>query len=101
MALVITFSDKKIADEITKEIGVTPFGAVIMWAGNPAPDFGFDAEVNIIPYVEGVDGRCAIIHSFDDLDSDWLEAYLDILVKSGAVAISEFLPKDWQYPKEI
>ena len=91
--MVLIFPDKASADLKLKELAVTPFGAVILWAGNPSPDFMFDADVNVISYLEGADGRVAMCHQFGEEDADWLEA-------QGVTVLDE-IPEDWVYKTEI
>lgn len=87
---VIVFSDKTKADAVCNEIAATPYGLVWCWYDPDRPE-------NAVQYAQSADGRCAIVHPFEEQDQAWLEVYLDGM---AGVRILNVLPADWQYPTE-
>lgn len=87
---VLAFDSKTRADAVLKEVAATPDGGVWVW-------FDPDSNENIVHYAVGIDGRCATAHHFDEIDRDWLEAYLEGM---AGVQVLDALPADWQYPQE-
>lgn len=94
--MVVVFPTKAKAKELLKEIAVTPFGAVILWAGESNPAFAFDATESIVGMLEGADGRCAVSHPFGEDDAEWLRIYL-----AGQAEVLDGLPGDWVYPESV
>ncbi len=86
---VIVFATKILADTILREIAATPWGSVWVW-------YDPDQTTNTVQYNQGADGRCAIAHPFNEMDADWLEAYMDGWLVAGTVQIRDALPEDWQ-----
>ena len=89
----LVFPDRATADEVMREIAVTPMMAdglqwpVQMWDEDAATGIGtFDAS----------DGRVALGHHWTSAERAWLAAYVD---GWRAVQILDVLPADWT-PKE-
>ncbi len=101
--MVVLFKNSTIANEWMKEIGCTPDG-VFLWLGSPvtpgASDFieqvgDPDADTNVIEFVPGTDGRCAVIHLFSAADKAFFEEYCAEAITAGDVQVLDALPADW------
>jgi hypothetical protein len=91
MRTCLVFQTKTIADAVSKEIAATPFGAVWTW-------YDPDGDVNMVQYLVAGDGRCAMLHDFEDLDREWLDIYLE---GYQGVTVLNALPSDWSYPVNV
>lgn len=82
----IAFRDREVA-KVLKLIPITPSG-VLLWAGDPYPDFKLEAEESVITLPTLDDGTCFLDYPFCEEDIIWLQEQLSELILSGDVVFS-------------